>query len=88
MCTWSHYKFRLRLHDKAREFAGVEIIDTTEEFTSKTCGSCGYIKNDLGKNKTYQCDKCTFDADRDFNGARNVLIRHLTKHTQLTMGSQ
>ena len=78
MCTWAHYRFRMRLHDKAREYPWCRVIDTTEEFTSKTYGGCGELDHKLGGKKRYLCKVCGFDADRDHNGARNILIRHLS----------
>lgn len=48
----------------------------TEEFTSKTCTSCGSIKNNLGSNKLFECANCGLKIDRDINGARNILIKH------------
>jgi putative transposase len=79
MCTWSHFRFRTNLALKAKTFP-CKVIETTEEFTSKTCGMCGTINNKLGGKKTFTCQShnCGFRSDRDFNGARNILIRHLT----------
>ena len=51
------------------------IVD--EIYTSKTCGCCGYIKSDLGSSKTYKCNDCKIEIDRDYNGARNILLKHL-----------
>ena len=78
MCTWSHFRFRTNLKNKAKSFPGVCVIETTEEFTSKTCGQCGKINAKLGSSKTFSCGACDFRSDRDFNGARNIMIRHLT----------
>jgi putative transposase len=78
MCTWSHYRFRMHLHAKAREFPWCRIVDTTEEFTSKTCGLCGMVDGKLGGKKRYMCTSCGYDVDRDHNGARNILIRHIS----------
>jgi len=78
MCTWSHYRFRTNLVNKAKSFPGVTVIETTEEFTSKTCGKCGELNDKLGGSKLFTCAACGFHSDRDFNGARNILIRHLT----------
>jgi putative transposase len=80
MCTWSHFRFRTNLTSKAKTFPYTKIIETTEEFTSKTCGMCGMINHKLGGKKTFTCPShtCGFRSDRDFNGARNILIRHLT----------
>ena len=30
--------------------------------------------------KTFECLKCKKKIDRDYNGARNILLRTLTKH--------
>lgn len=49
-----------------------------EDYTSKTCGNCGYIKNNLGANKIFECDKCKKIFDRDINGARNIYLKYLT----------
>ena len=78
MCTWSHFRFRTNLQNKAKSFPEVRVIETTEEYTSKTCGQCGKINDKLGGSKTFSCKACGFCSDRDFNGARNILIRHLT----------
>ena len=51
------------------------IVD--EIYTSKTCGYCGYIKTDLNSNKIYKCNDCNLEIDRDYNGARNILLKHL-----------
>jgi len=79
LLTWSHYRFRQRLLLKAREYPWCKIIETTEEYTSKTCGNCGIIKNNLGGNKAFKCSYCKIKMDRDFNGARNILIKYLTQ---------
>ena len=73
-CSWSHHRFRMCLHAKARESPWCKVIDTTEEFTTKTCGGCGHIDKTIGSKKEYKCNICGFEADRDHNGARNVLI--------------
>ena len=50
------------------------VMKTTEEFTTKTCGGCGHIDKTIGGQKEYKCNSCGFEADRDHNGVRNVLI--------------
>ena len=78
MCTWSHYRFRTNLKHKAKCFPGVSVVETTEQYTSKTCGACGQVNHNLREEKTFVCDACGFVCDRDFNAARNILIRYLT----------
>ena len=45
--------------------------------TSKICSMCGYIKNNLGSSKKYDCDGCNVSIDRDVNGARGIFIKSL-----------
>ena len=81
MLTWSHYRFRQRLIQKSREYPCCEIKVVTEEYTSKTCGFCGWIHEKLGGNKVFSCQKCGITIDRDFNGARNIMLKNLEKLT-------
>jgi len=78
MCTWSHYRFRQHLLHKAREHPWCKVIICTEEYTSKTCGSCGHLHQGLGGSKVFRCPVCRTELDRDINGARNILLRYLT----------
>lgn len=78
MLTWSHYRFRKILEDKARAYPWCSVFVVDEAFTSKTCGGCGSLHPTLGSNKTFQCPVCPFKLDRDVNGARNILLRFMT----------
>jgi len=78
MLTWSHYRFRMRLMNKVREHPWCKVILCDEAFTSKTCGNCGRINNQLGPKKVFKCPNCQVEMDRDINAARNILIRYLT----------
>lgn len=75
MISWSHYAFRQRLLHKAEEL-GVIVHVVNEAFTSKTCGSCGKLNAKLGSSKHFHCPSCHYEADRDENGARNILLRN------------
>jgi putative transposase len=81
MLTWAHFRFRQRLQSKAREYPWCRVVVTDEAYTSKTCGRCGVIKGNLGGAKVFTCGKCAYSVDRDANGARNILLRHLTLRT-------
>ena len=78
MLTWSHYRFRIFLLHKAREY-NCKVIECTDEYTSKTCGHCGQINDGLGGSKIFQCNSCKVEMDRDANGARNILLKLLTE---------
>lgn len=73
MCL-SHYKFRERLKQLADRKGNI-VTEVSEAYTSKTCGLCGYINEELGGQKIFTCSKCKYKCDRDIHGARNIYIR-------------
>jgi putative transposase len=83
----AHYKFRNFLLHKATEFPGTKIELCDEQYTSKTCGSCGRLNETLGASKTFQCAHwmCERVVDRDHNAARNILLRYLAVN-DITVG--
>jgi putative transposase len=76
MLTWSHYRFKLHLKQAAKK-RGVVVIDVNESYTSKTCTKCGHQHSKLGGSKTFKCPSCGHEHDRDWGGARNIMIRAL-----------
>lgn len=76
MLTWSHYRFKQVLKNQA-ELSGCQIMDVTEEFTSKTCTKCGHIHSKLGGNKVFKCPECGYKINRDFNGALGIMLKAL-----------
>ncbi len=41
--------------------------------SSKTCSACGAVKAELSlSERTYHCDRCGFECNRDLNAARNI----------------
>ncbi|CAG8680334.1 18140_t:CDS:2, partial [Gigaspora margarita] len=68
MCTWSHFRFRQHLAHKARE---CRIIICTEEYTSKLVDSVA-------------TSTASWVDLKDINGARNILLRYLTRAYSLT----
>ena len=76
---WKHYMFRQRLIQKA-ELKGKTVIETDEQYPTKTCGNCGKI-NYITVEKKFDCEECGQNLDRDINASRNILIRFLVKIT-------
>lgn len=74
----SHYKFKLRLAEKTSEI-GTKLLISNEAYTSKTCTSCGKLNYELGNSKTFNCPSCNLQIDRDVNGARNIMLRVLSR---------
>jgi putative transposase len=81
MLTWAHYRFRQTLLARARQ-SGTRVVLVSEAYTSKTCGKCGVVHAKLGGRKLFYCPTCRHRVDRDFNAARNILLRN-AQHVQL-----
>ena len=78
MLSLSHYKFQQRLKFKAQEYNRL-VLTCEESYTTKTCGRCGTINNNVGSKKIFNCELCKLEIDRDVNGARNILIKHISR---------
>ncbi|MDF5721988.1 MAG: transposase [Rhizonema sp. PD37] len=76
MLTWGHYRFERHLKQVAAK-RGVVVIDVNESYTSKTCTKRGHKHLKLGGAKTFKCPSCGHEHDRDYGGARNIMIRAL-----------
>lgn len=68
--------FLERLKSKA-DLLGIPVIEAPQFFaSSKTCSHCGHKKAELSlSERTYHCDKCNYQTDRDINAAMN--LKHL-----------
>lgn len=63
--------------------ADIPVIYADREFpSSQICSHCGAI-NHIGKNKTYHCDFCGLEIDRDLNAAYNLRDYGLSKMNQI-----
>jgi putative transposase len=77
MSTWSHYLFRSRLIHQAKKY-NCNVYTVNEAYTSKTCSNCGLINEKLGSSKTFKCNGCKIEIDRDINGARGIYLRQMS----------
>jgi len=71
LSNWSD--FVSKLEQKAKEY-GTEVVKISRWHpSSKTCSKCGNIKKDLTlSDRTYICNECGFEMDRDLNAAINI----------------
>ena len=76
MLTLSHYKFKQRLLEKAKQL-GKHVIIVNEAYTSQTVSWTGEQKQKLGGSKIITAADGT-SMHRDLNGARGILVRFLT----------
>ena len=67
------HEFRRQLNYKA-EWNGVKVVKADRWYpSSKTCSSCGSIKNDLSlSERVFKCSVCGLNIDRDLNAAINL----------------
>lgn len=72
----SHFTFRQRLKHMCNK-KNVNYFEIDEHMTSKTCTRCKKPNNDLGPSKIFNCGECNLKIDRDYCGARNILLKHL-----------
>ncbi|MCK5524804.1 MAG: transposase [Thiomargarita sp.] len=75
MLGLAHYKFKQTLKWMATKY-GKTVVDVNESYTSKTLWDGSILKNLGGKSSILFQGK---RVNRDIHGARNILIRFLTK---------
>jgi putative transposase len=75
MLGLAHYKFKQTLKWMAKKY-GKTVVDVNESYTSKTMWDGSILKNLGGKASILFQGK---RVNRDIHGARNILIRFLTK---------
>jgi putative transposase len=80
MLTWTPYRFKQIIKHQADKNGSI-VVDLSEAYTSKTCGNCGHIHQKLGGSKVFKCPNCQTVIERDWNGARNILLRALSDST-------
>ena len=55
---------------------GTVLLTVSEAYTTKTCPCCGEL-NVCNNNRVFNCS-CGYTAERDLNGAQNILLRSLS----------
>jgi len=70
---WSFYKQKEYIQYKA-ERVGIEVVEVSEAYTSRTCPRCGTLNKP--NNRNYSCANCNLKCHRDVVGAYNILTMH------------
>ncbi len=60
------------------ESAGMKVIEVDAKNTTKTCSRCGNIQDMPLSQRTYICNRCGLQIDRDINAAINILKKALS----------
>jgi putative transposase len=80
MSVLAHAKFLQRLKTKAEE-TRTELVIVDEKYTTMTCGRCCERNPDVGNQRDWRCPKCKWHHHRDFNAARNILLKLILQDT-------
>jgi putative transposase len=57
-----------------QQWCGGLLIKVNPRFTSQTCSQCQHVAKDNRQTQSkFECVKCRYVANADFNAARNIL---------------
>ena len=66
-------EIRRQIEYKARWYGSAVVVIDRFEPSSKTCSGCGCVKDSLSlSERTFKCDACGLEVDRDLNAALNI----------------
>ena len=71
---WPHGQFVRYLTYKARR-CGMEVEQIPEDYSTRTCSFCGFVKKNAPRGRVYTCPCCGAVIQRDVNGASNICSR-------------
>ena len=75
MNIYSHYQFQQKMIHQGKKYnCDVRIVE--ENYTTKTCGNCGYMNHFVGNSNVFWCPKCKKELERDYQAARNILLKN------------
>ena len=78
MLNWAHYQFKEKQLFKAKVH-GAKIFILGEEYTTKRCGACGEIKENIKGRKILVSKNWGVRYDRDLGGgARNICLKNIS----------
>ena len=74
--NWSYYDLQQKIEQKAAE-SGVVVRKIDPQYTSQRCCRFGHIDymnrpKDSGNWQKFKCTSCGFEANADYNAARNI----------------
>lgn len=77
--NWSYFDLQTKIEYKAKE-QGINVIKINPKYTSQRCSKCGFIDKENRKTQaTFECLKCGFKTNADYNASQNIAIRDIDK---------
>ncbi len=70
--SWSRF---IQMLSYKAESASMKVIKVDARNTSKECSSCGNVQDMPLSKRTYTCNRCGMQMDRDINASINILNR-------------
>ena len=55
--------------------SGKKVFYVKENYTTKTCSSCGVVNSNVGVSRVFTCASCNLTTGRDWNAAKNMLMK-------------
>ena len=77
--NWIFRRLQQAIEYKAK-WEGIPVIYVDAHNTSKLCSKCGELN--LRNKHSYKCNSCGFEANSDYNGARNIAKRFFSAISQ------
>jgi len=95
---WRYAELQHFIGYKAKE-AGIEVRKIDPKYTSRRCSECGYIyiefnrafrntEHEKGKAAKFRCPVCNYEADADYNAARNIATLDIENIIKLQLEKQ
>jgi IS605 OrfB family transposase len=95
---WRYHQLQEFIRYKAAE-EGIEVRLVNPRFTSRRCSQCGFINQEFtrefrdanrkeGVLKRFQCPQCGYEADPDYNAARNLAVLDIEEQIRQQCESQ
>jgi transposase, IS605 OrfB family, central region len=81
--SWGHKWAFNRLYDYVEykaEAHGLTVEQVNPKNTSRRCSECGFTHPDNRDGTHFDCLKCEYQNDTDYNAAKNIGLRFLRQH--------
>ena len=72
---WAYAKF-VELAEYKVEDRELFVDFVSPAYTSQRCSCCGFTHEDNRNDKAFVCQKCGYEANADYNAAKNVAVRY------------